>query len=176
MHGGRTMKQYNEAFIGIDTAKNKHAVAIADAGREGEIRYLGEIDSAPATVERIIRKLADCYKRLHFCYEAAPTGYGLYRQVRALGHDCIGLCQLSRLLIDHLSVILPRAQAVSRMPSAIAVLRMCCQRRVAAGTCWRMRDRQRRKFRSSSWPRQYRLADPVLFNPSLGRHQPLMPR
>ena len=35
------MKQYNEAFVGIDTAKNKHAVAIADAGREGEIRYLG---------------------------------------------------------------------------------------------------------------------------------------
>ena len=86
------------------------------------------------------------------------------------------LCQLSRLLIDDVSTILPRAQAVSRMPSAIAVLRMCCQRRVAAETCWRMRDRQRRKFRSSSWPRQYRLADPVLFNPSIGRHRPLMPR
>jgi hypothetical protein len=57
------------------------------------------------------------------------------------------------------------------MPSAIAALRMYCQRRVAAGTCWRMRDRQRRKFRSSSWPRQYRLADRVLFNPSIGRHR-----
>ena len=60
------------------------------------------------------------------------------------------LCQLSRLLIDDVSAILPCAQAVSRMPSAIAALRMCCQRRVAAGTRWRMRDRQRRKFRSSS--------------------------
>src|SRR6516162_1035118 len=87
-----------------------------------------------------------------------------------------GLCQLSRLLIDDVSATLPRAQAVSRMPSAIAALRMCCQRRVVAGTRWRMRDRQRRKFRSSSWPRQYRLADPVLFNPSIGRHRPLMPR
>src|ERR1700739_4576091 len=56
------------------------------------------------------------------------------------------------------------------MPSAIPALRMCCQRRVAAEPCWRMRDRQRRKFRSSSWPRQYRHADPVLFNPSIGRH------
>jgi Gluconate 2-dehydrogenase subunit 3 len=65
-----------------------------------------------------------------------------------------GLCQLSRLLIDDVSATLPRAQAVSRMPSAITALRMCCQRRVAAETCWRMRDRQRRKFRSSSWPRQ----------------------
>lgn len=82
------MKQYSEAFVGFDTAKNKHAVAIADAGREGEVRYLGEIDSAPATVERMIRKLAGRYKKLQFCYEAGPTGYGLYRQVRALGHDC----------------------------------------------------------------------------------------
>src|SRR5262244_832820 len=86
------------------------------------------------------------------------------------------LCQLSRRLIDDVSAILPGAQAVSRMPSAIAAPRMCCQRRVAAGTRWRMRDRQRRKFRSSSWPRQYRLGDPVLFNPSIGRHRPLMPR
>jgi hypothetical protein len=29
------------------------------------------------------------YGKLYFCYEAGPTGYGLYRQVRALGHDCI---------------------------------------------------------------------------------------
>jgi transposase len=26
---------------------------------------------------------------LHVCFEAGPTGYGLYRQVRALGHDCM---------------------------------------------------------------------------------------
>jgi transposase len=25
---------------------------------------------------------------LHFCYEAGPTGYGLYRQILALGHVC----------------------------------------------------------------------------------------
>src|SRR5438094_3353072 len=54
MHGGRTMKEYSEAFIGFDTAKKKHAVAIADVGREGEIRYLGEIDSSPLTIERMI--------------------------------------------------------------------------------------------------------------------------
>ena len=46
------MGKYSEVFVGIDTAKRKHAVAIADAGRDGETRYLGEIDSAPATVER----------------------------------------------------------------------------------------------------------------------------
>src|SRR5215475_4698248 len=64
MRGGWTMEQYTEAFVGIDTAKNKHALAIADPGRDGEIRYLGEIDSAPAAVERMIRKLAGRYGKL----------------------------------------------------------------------------------------------------------------
>ena len=41
------MRFRNAGFVGIDTAKNKHALAIADPGRDGEIRYLGEIDSAP---------------------------------------------------------------------------------------------------------------------------------
>jgi len=82
------MKEYSEAFVAFDTAKKKHAVSIADVGREGEIRYLGEIDSSPLTIERMIRKLAGRYEKLHFCYEAGPTGYGLYRQVRGLGHDC----------------------------------------------------------------------------------------
>jgi transposase len=26
---------------------------------------------------------------LTFCYEAGPTGYGLYRLIKRLGHDCI---------------------------------------------------------------------------------------
>src|SRR5262249_48387401 len=87
-HEGRTMGKYSEVFVGIDTAKRKHAVAIADAGRDGETRYLGEIDSAPATVERVIKKLASKYEKVRVCYEAGPTGYGLYRQIITLGHEC----------------------------------------------------------------------------------------
>jgi hypothetical protein len=48
------MKRYGEAFVGIDTAKKKHAVTIADAGRDGEIRYFGEIDSSPVAVGKLI--------------------------------------------------------------------------------------------------------------------------
>jgi transposase len=82
------MKKYSEAFVGFDSAKKKHAVAIADGGRDGEIRYLGEIDSSPGAVEKLIGKLASRHEKLHVCYEAGPTGYGLYRQIRAQGHDC----------------------------------------------------------------------------------------
>jgi len=82
------MGEYSGAFVGFDTSKTKHAVAIAEGGRGGEVRFLGEIASSPARVERLVGKLASRYDKLHFCYEAGPTGYGLYRQIRELGHDC----------------------------------------------------------------------------------------
>jgi transposase len=64
-------------------------VAIAEGGRAGEVRFLGEVEKTPATIERMIKKLAGRYARLHVCFEAGPTGYGLYRQVQGLGHDCM---------------------------------------------------------------------------------------
>lgn len=87
-HRGRAMKRNSEVFVGIDTAKARNAVAVAEGGRDGEVRYLGEADNTPDAVAKLIRKLAGRYETLHVCYEAGPTGYGLYRQVRALGHDC----------------------------------------------------------------------------------------
>jgi transposase len=77
-----------EAFVAFDVAKLKHAVAIAEGGRSGEVRFVGEIENKPATIERTIKKLSKRDNPLHVCFEAGPTGYGLYRQVRDLGHDC----------------------------------------------------------------------------------------
>jgi transposase len=78
----------SEVFIGLDVAKARHAVAIAEEGRQGEVRYFGEIDADPAAVRRMVARLAKPHGRLHFCYEAGPTGYGLYRQLIAMGHEC----------------------------------------------------------------------------------------
>ena len=83
------MVEYSEAFVAFDVSKTKHAVAIADGGRGGEVRFLGEVSSSPAAVERLVRKLSGRYDKLHFCYEAGPTGYGLYRQIQALAHTCL---------------------------------------------------------------------------------------
>jgi transposase len=55
----------------------------------GEVRFLGEIENSPAVIERTLKKLASRYGQLHVCFEAGPTGYGLYRQVQALGHACM---------------------------------------------------------------------------------------
>jgi transposase len=82
------MREDSEVYVGLDTSKLKISVAVAEAGRNGEVRFLGEIDSTPEAVERLVRKLAKRHQRLAFAYEAGPTGYGLQRQIIALGHDC----------------------------------------------------------------------------------------
>src|SRR5262245_29760323 len=78
-----------EAFVAFDTSKLRNAVAIAEAGRAGEVRFLGEIENTEAAVAKLVRRLAAKYGRLTFCYEAGPTGYGLYRQIKSLGHECM---------------------------------------------------------------------------------------
>ena len=83
------MGHHSEAFIGIDTAKLRNAVAIAEAGRRGEVRYLGEVDTSEVATRRLVAGLAARYRKLTFCYEAGPTGYGLQRLIASLGHVCI---------------------------------------------------------------------------------------
>ena len=83
------MQHDNTAYVALDTSKLHNAVAIAEGRRDGEVRYLGAIDNTPAATGRLVRKLAKTHAKLTFCYEAGPTGYGLYRHITSLGHDCI---------------------------------------------------------------------------------------
>ena len=83
------MGHHSEAFIGIDTSKSYNAVAIAEAGRGGEVRYIGELAATEAAMRKLVAKLAPKYRRLTFCYEAGPTGYGLYRLIKSLGQEVI---------------------------------------------------------------------------------------
>ena len=82
------MGDHSEAFVGFDTSKLRNAVAIAEGGRDGEVRFFGEIENTAEATAKLVRKLAGKYERLTFCYEAGPTGYGLYRQITGLGHGC----------------------------------------------------------------------------------------
>jgi transposase len=83
------VKDHSEAFVAFDTSKSRNAVAIAEGERSGEVRFLGEIDNTPEATSKLVRKLAGRYARLTFCYEAGPTGYGLYRQIARMGHTCM---------------------------------------------------------------------------------------
>ena len=77
------------AYIGLDVHKETIAVAVAQAGREAP-ESRGEIANKPKTVAKLVERLNREFggEVLLFCYEAGPCGYGLYRQLLALGHDC----------------------------------------------------------------------------------------
>jgi hypothetical protein len=54
------------------------------------VAYLtGKIDNTETATRKLVVQLAGKYARLTFCYEAGPTGYGLHRLIKNLGHDCM---------------------------------------------------------------------------------------
>ena len=82
------MDEDRTVCVGLDTHKAKIAVAVAEPGRAGEVRFRGEIANRPEAVRGLIERLDAKHGRLRVCYEAGPCGYGLHRQITALGHDC----------------------------------------------------------------------------------------
>lgn len=76
-------------YVGLDVSKEKIAIGLAEAGRKGAVRYYGEIANRADAVRKFVDKLARRHGHVCFCYEAGPTGYGLYRQLSGLGHECL---------------------------------------------------------------------------------------
>lgn len=79
----------NVKFIGLDVHKDTTVVAVAEAGREGEVRPLGSISSDLHALERTLTKLRADGATLHVAYEAGPTGFVVERHLRAMGIDCL---------------------------------------------------------------------------------------
>ena len=82
------MDEDRTVCVGLDTHQAKIAVAVAEPGRAGEVRFRGEIANRPEAVRGLIERLDAKHGRLRVCDEAGPCGYGLHRQITALGHDC----------------------------------------------------------------------------------------
>jgi len=52
------VSDHSEAFVAFDTSKLRNAVAIAEAGRAGEARSVGEVDSTGVATAKLVKKLA----------------------------------------------------------------------------------------------------------------------
>jgi transposase len=76
-------------YIGLDVHKTTVCVATAESGRGGEVREVGVFENRPDVLRKMVARLGKHRRRLNFCYEAGPCGYGLHRLLIGLGHDCV---------------------------------------------------------------------------------------
>lgn len=76
-------------YLGMDVHQDDSVVGVAEEGRGGAEYVYGKISSDLHAVDRMIAKLGGPEVTLHVAYEAGPTGFGLYRHLRARGIDCV---------------------------------------------------------------------------------------
>jgi transposase len=76
-------------YVGLDVHKVTIAVAVAETGKRGEVREYGTIANTATALKVLVSKLVKSSSALHFCYEARPCGYGIQRQLSAVGHNCV---------------------------------------------------------------------------------------
>jgi transposase len=73
-------------FIGLDVHADTISVAVAEPDK-GEVRSLGVIPNQREQIRKLFGRLGPA-EYLQACYEAGPTGYGLYWQLTELGVKC----------------------------------------------------------------------------------------
>ena len=78
----------NSMHVGLDVHKDSIEIALADAGREGEVRRFGQVGGDMAALDKAVRKLQSTDRKLQFVYEAGPCGYTIYRHLTSQGLDC----------------------------------------------------------------------------------------
>mgnify|MGYP000615944097 CR=1 FL=1 len=75
-------------FVGLDVSKDQIAVGVATGDPRSAVEYHGTIANRSAALRRLCDVLSGGGVDLHFCYEAGPFGYELYRRLTRWGHRC----------------------------------------------------------------------------------------
>jgi hypothetical protein len=85
MHKRRVLDKPT-TFVGLHIHKDTIAVALSETGGDKDVRAYGKITNTPTALKALATKLSRGGRRLLFCYEAGPCGYGIQRELSLAGH------------------------------------------------------------------------------------------
>ena len=75
-------------YVALDIHRDSITIAVACAGQKTP-RHYGANPSTGEALSKLCDKLGGPERSLRFCYEAGPCGYGVYRQLRGMGHEWV---------------------------------------------------------------------------------------
>jgi transposase len=79
-------RKSSNVFVGMDLHKDSIDISVAEGA--GEVRHYARIGGEMNALWRAVRKLESLGRPLVLVYEAGPCGFGIYRMLKARGHEC----------------------------------------------------------------------------------------